>query len=219
MRRFALVVATLALVAGGPGEARADIIDGNDFTVAWVPFNPSVGSHYHSNTEAIVGDWLGIEPWYGLVEFDLAGQTSGSARLNFSVIRPGGLSTQTAGNFDVDMRAYRGNNRQDISDVEIATFGSAGMFSTAGLRSGDTLSFDVSSLYNTALASGYSSLGFRLQYATPPGYHAAYTFGDFTLETGVGVTAVPEASTIAMGGLVLAGLAGYGWRNRSRAAA
>jgi hypothetical protein len=59
--------------------------------------------------------------------------------------------------------AYAANNAEDIGDYSTATLAPIGTFSTAGLLAGSPVSFDATSIYNTQLGLGASSLGFRLQ--------------------------------------------------------
>ncbi|HIK19287.1 MAG TPA: PEP-CTERM sorting domain-containing protein [Leptolyngbyaceae cyanobacterium M33_DOE_097] len=72
-------------------------------------------------------------------------------------------------------------------------------FSTTGLAVGNTLSFDITALFNGAISSGSTSLGLRLQ--TAPGTTTnggAWTFDNFRLTTDNQTSQpVPEPLTIA----------------------
>jgi hypothetical protein len=88
-------------------------------------------------------------------------------------------------------------------------------FSTAGLLAGSPVSFDATSIYNTQLGLGASSLGFRLQTtpATVTG-GGAFTFDSFTLT----VTPVPEPGALGMLGMLgmlaaVAALTASGYRS------
>lgn len=107
------------------------------------------------------------------------------------------------------MLAYAANNAEDIGDYSTATLAPIGTFSTAGLLAGSPVSFDTTSIYNTQLGLGASSLGFRLQTtpATVTG-GGAFTFDSFTLT----VTPVPEPGALGMLAAVAA-LAASGYRS------
>jgi hypothetical protein len=170
----------------------ATITDGFTFAVASAGGSPTTGTHFHSNTGGAFGNPAGkaevgsfsSEEVRGLSEYNLTGLTStASAFVTFEVFMAGGLFTGT-NDFPyvgpIDVVAYAGNNLEDISDYSEPSLGTVGQFSTAGLGVGNTISFDITSIFNAAIANGDTSLGIRLQIAgTPNG--GAYTFDLFRL--------------------------------------
>ncbi|MDY7015844.1 MAG: PEP-CTERM sorting domain-containing protein [Cyanobacteriota bacterium] len=196
----------LSLGVGEVSEA-AIVRNGLTYAVASDGFNNNIGTHYHSNTggafgnppgKAEVGDFFNEEV-RGLSEYDLTGlSASSSALISFDVFKVAGLFlNQNDFPFvgDIDIVAYAGDNSEDLSDYQAATLGTIGTFNTGGLSVGDTLNFDVTSIFNGAIASSLSSLGVRLQ--TSAGTDArggAVTFDDFTL-TVDDSTVVPEPTS------------------------
>jgi len=112
--------------------------------------------------------------------------------------------------------AYRGNNAEDVSDFEAPSIATVGSFGTTGLAAGNVLSFDVTPIFNTAVTSGWSSLGVRLQAApgtVPNG--GAWTFDASRLTVDdQGRSVTPEPATYALLGSGLALL--VSWRARQR---
>jgi uncharacterized repeat protein (TIGR01451 family) len=175
-------------------RAFADVItEGFTFAVASSSSDRTSGTHFHSSTggefgnpagKAEVGDF-GTEEVRGLSEYDLAGLAAGPAFVTFEVFQAGGLFAGTNDfpfDGEIEIVAYEGSNTEDIADYHTATFGTVGSFFTAGLVVGNTISFDVTTLYNAAIAGGFSSLGIRLQLAA--GVDAgggAWTFENFRL--------------------------------------
>lgn len=198
-------------------SAQADTItQGFTYAVASAGGSTATGTHFHSNTGGAFGNpagkaevgRFGSEEVRGLSEYNLTGLTSAtSAFVTFDVYKAGGLFTGTndfpfTGSIAVD--AYVGNNLEDISDYQAASSGAIGSFSTTGLFVGGVLSFDITGIYNTAIANGNTSLGIRLQ-ASPLNDRGAWTFDTFRLTTDNQGTInnVPEPQSVA---LLLAGL-------------
>ncbi|MEB3342947.1 PEP-CTERM sorting domain-containing protein [Okeania sp.] len=140
--------------------------------------------------------------------------TSSSAFVTFDVFNDGGLFSG-ANDFsflgDINIVAYQGNNFENIYDYQATSIGTVGTFNTAGLSVGDTLSFDITSIFNDAISNGWSSLGIRLESATNP-QGAAWTFDNFHLtndnqSTNLSET-VPEPTSVL--GLLAVGAVGVG---------
>ena len=184
------------------------ITDGFTFAVASAG-GGSVGTHFHSSTggefgnpagKAEVGDFF-TEDVRGLSEYDLTGLVAGPAFVTFNVFLEAGLFPGD-NDFpfigDIDIIAYQGNNAEDMSDFEALSVGGVATFNTAGLSVGDTLSFDITSIYGDALNNGWSSLGMRLQVPTGPSdSRGAFTFDTFRLSS-TDETTIPEPSTMLL---------------------
>jgi hypothetical protein len=182
----------------------ATITDGFTFAVASGGGAPSTGTHFHSDTGGAYGNPAGkaevgsysSEEVRGLSEYNLTGLTSTpSAFVTFEVYKAGGLFGGTNDfpyNGLINVVAYAGNNLEDISDYSAASIGTVGQFSTTGLGVGNTISFDITSIFNAAIAAGDTSLGIRLEIASAPN-GGAYTFDLFRLTT-------DNQSTVDLGG-------------------
>lgn len=208
--------------------ANADTItDGFTFAVASDDGDTTVGTHFHSNTggafgnpagKAEVGSYFGEEV-RGLSEYDLAGLAAApSAFVTFNVFSEAGLfvgENDFAYLGPVSINAYMGNNTEDLSDYEAPATGFVGTFDTTGLSVGDILSFEITSIFNSAIANGDASLGIRLAIAGAPN-GGAFTFDSFRLTTTDDSTVVPlpAAAPLLIGALAVLGMA---FRRRARA--
>ena len=208
-----------AIVA--PTSQAATITNGFTYSVA-SGSNQTFGNHFHSNTggsfgnpagKAEVGDFS-IEEVRGLSEYNLTSLSSASsAFVTFNVFKAGGLFAGVndfpfTGNINVV--SYQGNNLEDIADYQAPSTGNVGTFSTAGLAVGNTLSFDITSIFNAAIASADSSLGIRLQIANgtdPKG--GAWTFDTFRL-TSDNQSTRPVPTPNSTLGLLAVGIFGVG---------
>ena len=219
MKYMAIAFCALAGMSMAPASA-ATITNGFTFAVASGCGDTSAGNHFHSSTggdfgnpagRAEVGSFGGAdcEEVRGLSEYDLAGLgAAASAFVTFDVDLLGGLFP---GDNDflytgmIDIFAYQGNNAEDVSDYQAASTGFVGSFSTAGLSIGDTLSFDITTIFNTAIAAMDNSLGIMLRIADAPN-GGAITFLDFRLTTDDQTSAVPIPAAALMFPLGIAAL-------------
>lgn len=221
----AAFAALFAVSCAGIAQANT-ITDGFTFAVATAGGGSATGSHFHSSTGGDFGNPAGksevgsffSEEVRGLSEYDLTGLSSAtSAFVTFDVYKLAGLFPEEndfpyVGDIAVD--AYSGNNTEDVSDFEAPSIGSVGTFSSTGLSVGDTLSFDITSLFNMAIAEADTSLGMRLAITGEPN-GGALTFDTFRLTTDnqSSVGTVPLPATLP---LLLAALGLVGWRARRR---
>jgi len=222
-----LALSTFSAIVA-PASQAVTITNGFTYSVA-SSGDQTVGTHYHSNTggafgnpagKAEVGDFFSEEV-RGLSEYNMAGLgTATSAFVTFDVFKAGGLfSGQNDFPFtgNINIVAYQGNNLEDISDYQAPSIGTVGTFNTAGLSVGNTLSFDITSIFNNAIANGWSSLGMRLQIASgtdPQG--GAWTFNTFRLTTDnqSNNQTVPEPASV-LGLLAIGALgAGAAWKRK-----
>jgi len=151
-----------------------------------------VGTHFHSNTGGSFGNpaglaevgRLGDEEVRGLSEYNLTGlAVAPTAFVTFQVNQLGGLFGQANGTFTIAINAYTGNNTENLSDFQAASTGAVGSFSTSGLVVGNTLSFDITGIYNTAIGLGNTSLGIRLAQSPLLAPNQAIVFNNFRLTT------------------------------------
>lgn len=209
-----LVLGFAGLIATAPAMA-TKITDGFTFAVASAGGSPATGTHYHSNTGGAFGNPAGkaevghysSETVRGLSEYNLTGlSASPTAFVTFDVYKKGGLFggvNDTPFTGAITIYAYKGNNAEDISDYQapiVATIGSFNV-SPGSVDVGDVFSFDIASVFNTAISNGWSSLGIRLQADPAITASQAWTFENFHLTTDDVSTpprAVPEPATWAM---------------------
>lgn len=225
LNRLALVTVCIVAAAGATASAQT-ITNGFTFSVASPGNNQAVGSHFHSSTGGVFGNPAGkaevgrysTEETRGLSEYNLTGLSSAlSAFVTFDVFRLGGLfngvnNTPFDGVINID--AYQANNTEDISDYQAPSVGAVGSFNTTGMLVGSVFSFDITTIYNNAIANNWSSLGIRLTtpYAAVGGSNAV-TFEDFRLTSNNQTSIVPLPSAAGMG---LIGLLALSTRSRRR---
>lgn len=209
---------------GGVTPAPDRIFAASEFTVRNQGNGDPNGIAITSFTQAQVGNQSGgsSPDLRGMAEFTLQAPeliSATAARLVFSTLSPFG----SGASFDIVLQAYVANGSADVIDFQNPQIApNIAIFNTAGLTPGGTLSFDVTSLYNQAIANN-SNLGFRLLQLNElsDGRVVGHTFDNFMMELDYSTpTAVPEP---ASAGLLLIGLlsAGgfYGRRIRRNARA
>lgn len=215
MTLFKLVASTAAILGmlAAPVATAATITNGFTYSVAdQFGGATGVGTHFHSNTGGSFGNpaglaevgRLGSEEVRGLSEYNLGGLSSAaSAFVTFDVYRLGGLFGQSNYSGPISIYAYAGNNTEDLADFQALAMGLIGSFNSTGLLDSDVLSFDITSIFNTAIAANDSSLGIRLQMDPLLSPNEAIVFHDFRLTTDNQSTKVPEPGTLVLGGLAL----------------
>jgi hypothetical protein len=177
--------------------------------VDYDPTNPATGYVTQGGSSATAGMYGYQAEWVAArSEFDLAGeQTASSVVLSFvltSVSRP---EEQLGTAAFMPVRAYIGDNTASLSDFTPTWTGDIGSVDFGTLAVGSVLSFDVTSLFNAAVARGDAAFGVGIDNRTVPDSFAS--FNDFSLA----VTAVPEPGTCA---LMFAGLFAVGFATRQR---
>jgi hypothetical protein len=213
IKGFALSLVLSTFTFGSYTKA-VTITEGFTFTVA-SSSNPSIGTHFHSSTggdfgnpagKAEVGSYGSVEQVRGLSEYNIAGLTaSGPAFVTFNVFNKNGLFGQPQkGNLSIDIYSYPGNNTENISDFQAPATGFIGSFNTSGLSIGDTLSFDINSLFDIAIGNGDSSFGVRLQPESFTTGMPTWTFDNFRLTTDNQSTKQPVPSPLPFYGAAVA---------------
>lgn len=198
------LVATATLSIASPSPVKAATVQGLAFSVSSGPDPNGYGIYFSSSTSNPFNNPPGkneVGSYYnedirGLSEYNLAGlSTTSLATVNFNVFTSGGLfPAQNDFPFtgNIKVLSYLGNNEENLYDYQAPVIATIGTFNTANLAVGDTLSFNITSIFNSAINNGFSSLGIRLQVddeTNPDG--GAWTFNNFRLAT------VPEPTSIS----------------------
>ncbi|MBK1830318.1 PEP-CTERM sorting domain-containing protein [Verrucomicrobiaceae bacterium R5-34] len=126
----------------------------------------------------------------GVTEFIITGQpTTTSASLEFDQ-----TGILLGGSFDIIIEAYQANGAIDvIADYSSPSTGTVATFSSTDYERGDTgISFDVTDIYNAAIANGDTAIGFRFKLVDEsPAIQQVVTYGNSVLN----ITTVPEPSS------------------------
>ena len=131
-------------------------------------------------------------------EFDLTGQqAAGSVFLSFKLAGTSRPPEQLGTSGFMPVRSYIGDDLAQGSDFAPTWTGDIGNADFGSLAAGSLLSFDVTSLFNAAIARGDAAFGVGIDSKVIPNSFAYYS--DFALS----VSAVPEPGTAA---LMLVGL-------------
>lgn len=222
-----LNLALLGLI--GTAQAQSTLLGepysvGNGFTAEGT--HPE-GSHFHSSNLdmlpagnpsipdvhlAEVGGFFGDEEVRGLVEIDITGAPPATeATLLFDVsdvsdfagVPIGGIFGQEALDGSIDVLGYTGNNTEELSDYQAGPTTALFTFDVTTLSTGDTIEVDITDFYESLVANGADSAGFRLQVVntidtTDPNTGAA-SFENFR------ISLIPEPTGLV---LLLFGVAG-----------
>jgi hypothetical protein len=194
-------LATLALVWGGAGRAKADLIlsPSDAQGIRELPGQSPALLNFLSVNQSIEDRTV--------IEFDLRGLSGSmtSAALDLDLRNFGPVP----GSIDVYTFAGTGTVTPDL-------FNAGMLFTTFGTDQlgPESVAVDVTAAVQAALQAGDSFLGFRLSTTTSDRYFlgAPYTPADPSLE----VTPVPEPSSLALLGIGSLGLLGYGWRRQKQ---
>ncbi|ROS05143.1 putative secreted protein [Sinobacterium caligoides] len=205
------------------------ITEGFTFAIASNGIDHTLGDHFHSDTGGDFGNPAGKaevgsfenETVRGSSEYDLSNLAlTSSAFVTFDVFTLGGLfagSNDFSFDGTINVFAYEGNNLEDISDYQATATASVGSFSTISLNVGDTLSFDITTVYNDYVAASDPSLGIRLQISddTITG-GGAVTFDTFRLTVNDQTSVVPVPASVWLFGSALLGLVGVRRKSSKR---
>ena len=215
-----LVGVVLWMGVAGSVFAQDAVVQGLTFTV-WTDHDydlvpgklyGTVATGEASVFTAGLGEWS-----VGFSEFNLAGlQASDSVVLKFDA----GTTWAYQGDVipalgSLALTEYVGDNAATVSDYGMSTsVASIGSFQIESQAPGDQLSFDVTSLYNAAIARGDAAFGVRFNIPTGGTFWGGSLFSAASYNNvSLTVAAVPEGSTWA---LMLGGLALIAFAKRRR---
>lgn len=159
----ALLTSTLAFVSGTVHAA--PIAAQVTYGIASGTFPGSTGTHSHSSTFAEVGRFESSEEVRGGAEFSLATLTAPvtSATLSFARHTVNGCCNQASGAWTVLIESFVADGFGSLSDYSVGTSGTIGTFTTSSVNVGDVLTFDITSLLNSAIDNNNLYFGVRLR--------------------------------------------------------
>lgn len=201
----------MALSAASIGAWAQTQIDGLTFSVTtdsdYFQPEPYQYGYVTPGPVATSGMWGNSSEWIAArSEFDLTGQTFASnVTLSIQFLNtssstyppiPSGIPVP------MSLRWYTGDNQARLQDWGIAAT-PIGTLDVSTFTAGQFLSFDVTTIFNAAVARGDAALGIAIDNRSIPNQFAS--FRDFSLT----VSAVPEPSNYAfmLAGMALLGLA------------
>jgi hypothetical protein len=202
MRRLLIGSALCAVTAL---SSAMSTIDGKTFSVTTDTDYYSEHPYGYITSDATAGMWGHLSEWIVVrSEFDLAGsKTAQNAILSFTFNSV--YNIRWGAEFDYDLvlpvTAYVADNIASVSDYTPLGRNVIGEFHTLPLVRGDTISFDVTDLFNAAVRRGDAGMGVGIDQLFASDTFVYFENNSFKLSV---VPEVPEPSTYAF---MLAGIA------------